>query len=112
MTEYDIFIGREIFDDGLETFVTRPLQGSGVCSYASLIIACEELCNSVREGKSVLLYLAPDQVSPLTRERPGSTESRFESFKPEQMGLLQRLYAQKEEMKRFPDPFDNQPQIH
>ena len=98
---YDVFIGREIFDDGLEAFVTLSLQDRGACSYTSLVVACEELCDSVREGKSVLLY-----------QGPGQAEAKYEPFKPEQMTLLQRLYAQKEEMKRFSNPFENQPLIH
>ena len=37
---------------------------------------------------------------------------RYEPFKPEQMTLLQRMYTQREETRRFPNPFDNQPPLH
>ena len=99
---YDVFIGREIFEDGLEAFVTLPLQGRGASSYTSLVMACAELCNSIKDGKRVLLYQSPGQVA----------EAKYRPFKPEQMALLQRLYSRREEMKRFPDPFDNQPLLH
>ncbi|HLD40341.1 MAG TPA: hypothetical protein VJB13_04325 [Candidatus Nanoarchaeia archaeon] len=99
---YDVFIGREIFEDGLEAFVTLPLQDRGACSYTSLVVACEELCDSVRSGKKVLLSQSPTQAE----------GAKYEPFKPKQMELLEKLYAQKKEMKRFPNPFENQPYLH
>ena len=101
ITGYDVFIGREIFDDGLEAFVTLPLQQRSACSYTSLVVACEELCDSVKEGKKVLLSQS------LTR-----AGAKYEPFKPKQMEFLEKLYAQKKEMKRFPDPFEYQPYLH
>jgi hypothetical protein len=34
---------------------------------------------------------------------------RYEPFKPNQMAILQRMYQDKPEMKKFPNPFDAQP---
>src|SRR3989344_8471588 len=91
---YDLFIGRELFENGDEYLVTVSLQSQACNSYWTLEQACEELCNSVKEGKSVLLSQNPN--------RAGAT---YKPFRPEQLDLLQRLYARREEMKRFPDTF-------
>jgi len=37
---------------------------------------------------------------------------KYRPFYPEQMTLLQRMYQDKPDMKRFPDPFDAQPLIN
>ncbi|GEM_PF-4427336 len=108
---YDVFIGREIVENGEEYLVTVSLPSQACSSYWTLEQACEELCDSVKAGKSVLLYQTPDQAAPLTRKIPKVTESRYQPFKPNEMDLLQKLYAEKEEMKRFPNPFENQPYL-
>ncbi|MDP3698068.1 MAG: hypothetical protein Q8R47_00625 [Nanoarchaeota archaeon] len=103
---YDLFIGREIFEDGDEYVVTLNLQSQSSHSYSahsywSLRQACEELCDSVKEGKKVLLSQSPNRAG-----------AKYAPFKSEQMDLLQRMYSERAEMKRFPDHFENQPYIH
>ncbi len=141
---YDRFIGREIFEEGDENFVTLNLHSMGSGSYLSLEQACDDLCREVESGERVLLYQSPGQVGPKTRRtshifealtsalaktmREGNAAMvveqgqgeetynlagrRYEPFKPEQMTLLQKMYQEKPEMKRFPNPFDAQPLIH
>jgi hypothetical protein len=141
---YDRFIGREIFEDGDENFVTLNLHSMGSGSYLSLEQACDDLCSGIESGERVLLYQSPGQVGFKTRRAPHIFEAlnsaladtmregdaamvvdqgqgeetytlagrRYEPFEPEQMTLLQKMYQDKEKMKRFPNPFDAQPLIH
>jgi len=141
---YNQFIGREIFEDGDENFVTLNLHSMGSGSYLSLEQACDNLCRGVERGEKVLLYLSPGRVGLKTRRASHIFEAlnsalgeimregdaamvvdqgqgeetytlagrRYEPFKPEQMTLLQRMYQDKPEMKKFPNPFDAQPLIH
>jgi len=62
----DTFIGREVFKDGSETYVTLNLRSLGSISYKSLEMACDELCDAVKMGDRVLLSQSPGQVEPRT----------------------------------------------
>lgn len=136
---YDMFIGREIFEDGHENFVTLNLHSMGSSSYLSLEQACDDLCIGVEKGERVLLYQSPGKVGPKTRKASNVFETLnstlgkimgegdaaivvgkeegiytlagrgYEPFKQEQMALLRKMYQNKPEMKRFPNPFNAQP---
>jgi len=138
---YDEFIGREVFHDGSEAFVTLDLKSFGSTSYRSLEMACDQLCYNVKEGKKVLLVRNPGYVGSKSRkasliseslnsnvfklginarivdQEPGVDEyiipgRRYEPFNSEQMTTLQMMYQEKLDMKKFPNPFDNQPLIN
>jgi len=67
--DYDLFIGREIFEDGYENFVTLDLQSMGSVSYSSLEQAFEDYCRGLKEGKRILLFQSPGQIGAQLKER-------------------------------------------
>ena len=64
---YNQFIGREIFEDGHENFVTLNLHTGGSNSYRSLRQACNDLCRGVESGERISLYKSLGHVRPKTR---------------------------------------------
>jgi hypothetical protein len=134
---YDTFIGRTIFPDGREFFVTLDLHRGGSGSYTTIKQACGDLIYEVKEGKKVSLYHNPGKIGPITRntgdvsnnlesllKKLGAenlktienteeqtytlSERTYEPFKPEQMAELKKMYDSEPEMKKYPSPFSNQ----
>ena len=65
------------------------------------------LADTMREGDAVMV------IDQRQGEETYTLAGRiYEPFKPEQMTLLQKMYQDKQEMKRFQNPFDAQPKIH
>lgn len=136
---YDEFIGREIFKNKKENFVSLDLHSKGSISYTSINQACDNLCSLVKEGKKVLLFKSPGNceeeeqndseifnilnqtVNNLIKERnkaiiKGSCEGSYtlcersyQPFNTKQMETLEKMYESKIDMKLLPNPFLNQP---
>ncbi len=64
LKKYDVFIGREILENGDEYFVTLYLHNGGSISYCSLWQACDDLCAAIKRGERVLLHESPGEVGP------------------------------------------------
>ncbi len=113
---YDIFFGRVIFEEGQEHFVSLNLHTGGSASFGSLETACEFFCNDVEKGKKILLSLSPGREEQRTRKDQWGEYTlaarKYEPLKSEQMDLLQSMYASREEIKAFPNPFEHQPLAH
>lgn len=59
---FDEFIGREIYEEGYENFVSLNLKDLGSSSYRFIKTALDYLCNFIKEGKKVLLSKSPGSI--------------------------------------------------
>jgi hypothetical protein len=107
---YDSFIGREIFKDRHESFVSLDFSDLSAVSCSSLDFMLYYLCDQVKKGKKVLLCKSPGEKGPTKHASPTGeyiiAGRKYEPLKPEQMNYFRKMYRLETEMKRFPDPFN------
>ena len=133
----ETFMGLEITPDGKTQFVALNLHGGSSAYYTSLEMACRILCAEVKYRNKVLLFKSPGKsdekqmglegVRDILANSAGRAEDlekqilnlranqntvsgTYLPFKPEQMQTLERMYESKTEMKKYPNPFLNQPE--
>jgi len=103
---FHLFIGREVFDNGQEVFVTLD---NGSKSYIPLCAALEELCEAVKKGRKVPLTRSPGRFE-TDPDDPLSLASRtYEPFDGKQMATLKKRFLDNTEMQKFDNPFNYQP---
>lgn len=106
---YDTFIGREIFKDRHESFVSLDFSDLSSVSCSSLDFMLYYLCDQVKKGKKVLLCKSPGEKGPTKHTSPTGdyiiAGRKYEPLKPEQMDSFKKMYGIEPEMKKFPSPF-------
>jgi len=75
----DYFVGREIFKDGDEDFVSLNLQGHGSVSSYSLDFIFDYMCYKIKAGEKILLYKSPGEIGP--RKSSTSVEEIVNAFR-------------------------------
>jgi len=103
---FHVFIGREIFDEGHECFVTLDVRGG--TSYTTLDQAVGDLFRAVEKGRKVLLSKSPGRwVCP--PNRPTLASRTYFPFNKFHIKEVKRKFEANPNMKNFDNPFNYQP---
>lgn len=103
---FHVFVGREVFDDGHEVFVT--LDAVAGTSYTTLNQALGDISSAAEKGRKVLLSKSPGRWE-CPPDRPSLAPRTYLPFDEAQMSELQQQFEANPKMFKVENPFNYQP---
>jgi len=107
-SQYDIFMGRVVYHNDHELFVTHGIEGATATS-SSLDHILGEICFYVAQGKKLQFTQVPESLKSQANHDSRTSSKSYELFTEEQINTLKDMYETRKDMKEFENPFDNQP---